>query len=83
MELNPQQLERGLGNPGAARHVQHRGDVLWAQGTENWLWLKDGLKRLKFTEAEGNQDPKEGNDGTALVRPYKLPTDGGRNTFQI
>jgi len=44
--------------------------VLWAQGTENWLWLKDGLKRLKFPEAGDNQEPKGGNSRRALVQPY-------------
>lgn len=83
MELNHQQLERGLGEPGAAKHALPQGDVLWAQGTEDWLWLKDGLKKLKFSEEEDNQQPKRGNDRQrALVQPCKLPADRGRNTFQ-
>lgn len=75
-------LERGLGEPGAARHALTQGNVLWAQGTENCLWLKDGLKRLKFPDAEDNQEPKGGKARRALVQPCKLPTDRGRSKFQ-
>ena len=68
MEWNPQQ-------------TLPQGHIVWAQKMENWL--KDGLGRLKFLEAEDNQEPKGDNGSRAIVQRYRLPNDGGRNLFWI